>query len=114
MQGDIINIITGGVKTFLDKDSIKVDKLGKWIAFQLKKNNKKVVIIIFYYIPNSSVQGVYKSIKQYNKMNGKQDTATIYWKQTFKEIEDYCNSIEDLNDIIIAGDINQNIAANEV
>ena len=62
LQGGIINIITGGVKMFLDKDSIKVDKLGKWTAFQLKKNNKKVVIIIFYHISNSSVHGVYKSI----------------------------------------------------
>ena len=57
-----MNVITGGVKSFLDKESITIDRLGKWTAFQLKKNEKKVVIIMLYQIPNSSEQGIYKAI----------------------------------------------------
>ena len=29
LQGGLINMIIGGIKMFLDKESIKVDKLGK-------------------------------------------------------------------------------------
>ena len=54
LQGGIMNIITDRVKSFLDKESIIIDRLGKWTAFQLKKNEKKLVKIMLYQIPNSS------------------------------------------------------------
>jgi len=114
LQGGIMNVITGGIKSFWDKESTFIDNLGKWTVMQLKKNDKKIIIIIIYRIPNSSEQGVYKSIIQYNKMNGIQDNATTYRKKVFKEIKEYYQKIEDLSDIILAGDINQNIAAKEV
>ena len=75
---------------------------------------KAVVVIIIYRIPNSSDQGVYKAITQYNKMREQEATATKYHKEVFQEIIDYCEKIEELNDIILAGDLNQDIASREV
>ena len=85
-----MNVIIGGVVSFYEKESVKIDELGKWTVFQLKKNNKMVAVIIIYQILNCSEQGVYKAITQYNKMKGQQKTVTIYWKQVFQVILDYC------------------------
>jgi len=48
LQGGIINVITGGTKSFWDKESTHIDNLGKWTAMQLKKNEKKILIITIY------------------------------------------------------------------
>ena len=73
-----------------------------------------VVVIMIYWIPNCLEQGVYKAITQYNKMKGQQTMVTTYQKQVFQEILEYCRQIEDLNDIILAEDMNQDIAAREI
>ena len=57
-----MNVIIGGVVSFYEKESVKIDELGKWTVFQLKKNNKTVAVITVYQILNCSKQGVYKAI----------------------------------------------------
>ena len=57
---------------------------------------------------------MHKAITQYNKISGKQYTATVYRKQVFREIIDYCRSIEELNNVIVVGDLNQDITTKEV
>ena len=64
----MINIIIGGVCSFYDKQTVHIDELEKWSTFQLKMNGKIVIVITMYRIPNSSEQGVFKVITQYNKM----------------------------------------------
>ena len=53
----------------IDKNSIVIDKIGKWSTFTISKNNKKIVFITIYRIPQSSDQGAYKVILQYNNIN---------------------------------------------
>ena len=47
-------------------------------------------------------------------MRGQQAIATKYRKEVFQVIIDYYKKIEGLNDIILAGDLNQDIALREV
>ena len=65
-----MNVLTGRIVSCYDKQSVHVDDLGKWAAFQLKMKEKTIVVITMYRILNSSNQGVYKAITQYNKMRG--------------------------------------------
>ena len=58
----MVTAIWGEVIGAMDKDSIVIDKIGKWSAFIISKNNKKIVFITIYYIPQSSDQGAYKVI----------------------------------------------------
>ena len=109
-----MNIASGGVVLFIDKEMVKVDELGKWTAFQISNKGKKIVIVTLCRILQETEQGVHKAVTQCNKMKGKQNTATVYRKQIFKEVIDYCRSIKDLNDIIVAEDLNQDIVAKEV
>ena len=68
LQGRLMNVLTGRIVSCYNKQSVYVDELGKWAAFQLKIKEKTIVVIMIYRIPNSSDQGVYKAITQYNKM----------------------------------------------
>ena len=64
-----MNIVRGGVVSFFDKEIVKVDKLKKWIVFQISNKRKKIVIVTLYEIPQGMEQGVYKAATQYNKMS---------------------------------------------
>ena len=113
-QGGTIIVISDQIVGSIDKDSIKIDKLGKWSTFTMSNNNKKVLFITIYRISQSSDQGVYKSLSQYNNINGKIITATKYRKEVFTEIVHYTQSLEGINNIILGRDINQNIESIEV
>jgi len=43
--------IWGKVIGAIDKNSIVIEKIGKWSVFIISKNNKKIVFITIYRIP---------------------------------------------------------------
>jgi len=65
----MLTAIWGEVIGTMDKNSIVIDKIGKWSAFTISKNNRKIVFITIYRIPQSSDQNAYKAISQYNNIN---------------------------------------------
>ena len=105
----MLTAIWGEVIGAMDKSLIVIDKIRKQSAFKISKNNKKIVFITMYRIPQSSDQGAYKAISQYNNVNKQSYSATKYRKDIFQEIENYIQSIKELTDIVLGGNINQNI-----
>ena len=70
LPGRIMNRLWGNWVIVFDKDTIKIDHLGRWMAFQISNNNKRVLIITYYRILVTSKYGIYYSIIQYNKVKG--------------------------------------------
>ena len=60
------------------------------------------------------LQGVTSSIAQYNKKEGKIKGSNKYQKQVLNEVRDYITEQKDINNIILIGDLNQNINFNEI
>ena len=81
---------------------------------KLSNNTKTVIIINIYRLLVSSSGGVYCCLTQYNKIDGKAKLTKEYRKEIFQEIEDYIKRNNDITDIIIARDMNQSIASNEI
>ena len=78
-------------------------------------NGKKIIIIILLYrLPQSIMSRVYNTLIQYNRVEGKAKSIQKYRNEIFKEIIRHIKSIQNVNDIIIAGDINQFIGSAEI
>ena len=69
---------------------------------------------MIYWIPQSSNQGVYRSVLKYNNINRQSFGTTKYRKEIFSKIINYVQSLEGINNIILGGDLNQNIESAEV
>ena len=55
-----------------------------------------------------------KAVSQYNNINKQSFSATKYRKEIFNEIVNYIQTLEGVNDIVLGGDINQNIESTKV
>ena len=98
----------------MQNNDIKINELGRWIAILLLNGTKRIILIVMYRIPMSSNIGVYISITQYNQMKGKMQSATHYRKEILKGIKDYLAMIEEEYEIVIGGNLNQDIMAKEI
>ena len=67
-----------------------------------------------YRLLRTSSNGVCCSLTQYNRIDGKMNSTSVYQKEIFNEIINYVKNNLDINDIIIGGDYNQNLNDNEV
>ena len=91
----------------INKSQTKIDKLEKWTIFQLTNGKKTVAVISVYRIPMSSQIDVYNTITQYNRIKSKIKSSNQYRKEIFEQIKRYINqNSSEINDIILAGDIN--------
>ena len=50
LPGGTLIVIQGEVIGAMNKESIIIDKIGKWSTFTVSKNNKKVIFITIYWI----------------------------------------------------------------
>lgn len=62
-----------------------------------------------YRVPFSSNIGVYTSVSQYNEINGVIQTSTEHRKSVLIDIINYVQNQEDINDVLLVGDLNQPI-----
>jgi len=67
-----------------------------------------------YRIPTSTSNGNKYSLTQYNLVDGKAKKPAQYRKEILSEIKKYVKDNEDIEEIILAGDFNQDIRSNEV
>ena len=81
-------------------------RLGNWIAIKLQYKGKRLEIINLYRIPRISSHGVRCSLTQYNRIDGKMNTALVYRKEIFDDIIKHIRENPDINDIIIGGNYN--------
>ena len=109
-----MSVFKGKIRALVNENDIEKSKLGNWISVPMQHNGKKILIINVYRIPASSAQGPRCSLTQYNVVEGKVKSATEYRKEIFKQIKQHVNKQHDIDDLIIAGDLNQNINANEI
>ena len=70
LLGGMIVVIGGNMSSLLQKDKVKIDLLGKWIVYQMSNSTKTILFITVYRILQSTNEGIYKAITQYNQMVG--------------------------------------------
>ena len=114
LPGGVLSIFRGKIWSLINEEEVEQSKVGNWIAIPIQHNGKKVLFINIYRIPVKSTQGPWCSLTQYNVVEGNAKSSGEYRKEIFKEIKQYVNQKEDIDDIIIAGDLNQNVNANEI
>ena len=114
LPSGIMNYIRGNIANLCDSTKTKISKLGNWMAMHLTNQYKIILCITMYRIPQSSIQDIYNSIAQYNKINAKMKNATQYWREIINKIADYVVSLEHVDDIILAGDLNQAVGSLEI
>jgi len=70
LPGGIMVVIGRNMSSLLQKDKAKIDSLRKWIAYQMSNSTKMILFITVYRILQSTNEGIYKAITQYNQMVG--------------------------------------------
>ena len=84
------------------------------MAVKLKYSMKVIAITNIYRLPITLSNSSKCSLTQYNKIDRKTKTTNKYRKEIFLNIKQYLKDNNDIDDIIIAGDFNQYIEANEI
>ena len=111
-----MNIIGSKYSPIINEKKVTVGRLGNWMAFEMSHNSKRIEIINLYRIPyaNGKASGICSSLMQYHLSDGSAKTSNDYRKEIFKEIKNHIKQHNDINDIIIAGDYNQDISSKEI
>ena len=114
LPGRVVSTIRGKAILLIETDDISKGKYGNQIAMKLKNNGKILLIINIYRIPITSLVKVCSCLTQYNLMYGKAKSPTEYQNEIFKEIKDFIKKNNNVNDIILARDLNQDITSRPV
>ena len=115
LPGGMINIINQRYGAIIETTKMQKGRLGNWIAIPVICKRKRLEIISLYRIPTASEsEGIYSSLAQYQFIDAKAKKSKEYRTEIFKEIITHIRSNQEINDIIIAGDYNQNINDKEV
>jgi len=116
LPGGLLNIINSKYTPIINEKNVTVGRLGNWMAFDMRHNSKRLEIIQLYRIPvtNKKASGICSSLTQYHLSDGKAKSSNEYRKEIFREIKHHINQNKNINDIIIAGDYNQDVTSREV
>ena len=114
LPGGVLNIVRRKFKSMTQEESIAKGKCGNWIAATLQHNGKTIIVINIHRLPVASTQGPRCCATQCNVLEGSAKSTTDYRKETLQQIKDYLNQLSDIDDVIIAGDMNQNVSSNEI
>ena len=115
LSGRVLTAVKGRILSLIENKRTYRGKYGNWIALKLTGKGKTIALINIYRIPTTTLkEGVYSSLVQYNLIDGKAKIATQYRAEVFKEIEEYIQRNQDITDVILVGDLNQNVASTAV
>ena len=98
----------------MEDESVHKGKLGNWIAIKLSAQKKKIAITNIHRIPASTSNGNKCSLTQCNLVDGKAKKLSQHRKEILKETQKHVEDNEDIDDIILAGDFNKDVASNEI
>lgn len=88
------------------KQYIYIDRCRRWSAVTVYLNNKSILIIKLYRVPESLRISAYTSVEKYNEINRVIYTATEYQESVLINITNYIYTRDDINDLIVVGDLN--------
>ena len=116
LPGGLLNVIGSKCASVINAKKITIGRMGNWIAFSMEHVGKRLEIINLCRMPvsSSSSNGVHSSLVQHNLIDGEGKSANDHRKEMFREIKQHVNNNKETNDIIIAGDYDQNAFDNEV
>ena len=114
LPGGLLSVFLGKSRALIKEQEIYKSKRGNWMAVKLNHKRKTIALINIYRIPSSSSNGNVCSLTQYNLLDGEAKSTSDYRKEILKEIKDYIASNEDIDDVLLAGDLNQNVASSEI
>ena len=114
LPGRILSVFGGKSRALLQDHEVYTNEIGNWMAVKLRHKNKTLGIINVYRILAMSSSGNTCSLTQYNLAEGQTKLPASYRKEILSQIRDYVHKNEDIDDIIIAGDFNQNITSSEI
>ena len=116
LPGGLLNIINSKYNPIINEKKVTVGRLGNWMAFEMRHNSKRLDIINLYQIPtaNGKASEICSSLTQYHLSDRKVKTSNEYRKEIFTEIKHHIKQNKDINNIIIAGDYNQDIKSREI
>ena len=109
-----MSVFRGKAAAVRKEEKVVKEKVGNWIAMQLQYQDKTIVIINVYRLPSSLPNRSSYCLTQYNILEGKVKGINEYRKEIFQQIKQYLENDNTINDIIIAGNFNQNINSNEI
>ena len=73
---------------------------------QLSNKYKTILCITLYRILQSSTQGIFNSSVQYNQSDAEMKNANQYRKEILQEIVEYIELLENIDDIVLASNLN--------
>ena len=106
LPSGILNVFWRLIVLIIDWKKIEVDKIRKQTACQFTDGKKKIILIRIYRIPQSSQEGVYNTLTQYNRMDRKVKNAKQYRHKIFSQIINFLNENEHINDVMIVENLN--------
>ena len=98
----------------MEDELVHEGKLGNWIAMKLSAQKKKIAITNIHRIPASTSNGNKCSLTQCNLVDGKAKKPSQCRKEILKETQKHVEDNQDIDNTILTGDFNQDIASNEV
>ena len=87
LQVGIINIIWGTITNLLNKESLYVDKLGKYTTFRLSNEDKTVLVIILCRIPQTLSVSPYNALTHCNRQERNIALVTKYKKKILNKMK---------------------------
>lgn len=114
LPGETLTMLFNSILPYLQTKTIHKDVLGRCSAITLTRKHTSILFITVYRIPNSSDPGPYTSCSQYNEIQKRIQTTTYYRKQLLNDIAEYVHSREEFSDIVLMGDINQDLSEKRI
>ena len=114
LPGGVISALRGKAKLLIVEESAYKGRLGNLLAVKLSIYNKTIAIINMYRIPASTSNRNKCSLTQYNLIDGKAKKLMQYRKEILVEIKKYIQDSHNIDEIILAGNFNQDITSNKI
>ena len=102
----IMNCIRGNMSNLHKSSKNKIGKFRNWTTIQLTNQHCTILCIMMCRIPQGTTQGICNSIVQYNQSDTEIKNANQYWKESIEEIITYMESLQNIDDILLAGNLN--------
>ena len=114
LPGGVLIAIRGKAASLIQNENAHHSKLRSFIIVKLKKDSKIIALISLCRIPSSSPRGSSCCVAQHNAKEEKAESPNKHRKSIFKQIKQYLEDNSNVNNIIVAGDFNQDISSLEM
>ena len=114
MPGGNLSAVFRKWTSIIEESDYYQDRKGRWHSIRFKSNNKIRVVIIEYQILEGSSYNIYTMKTQLDKVGNCVKLATNYQKDFLKDLTNYIALLTDVDDILVAANINESIISNNI